>query len=87
VITGNLRPDEAIVRFDPVVDRGLEFAVGELLVTISGDMVFLTEKGEQFVKRLNKDKQCLAEEKSFLAAIGKKLTQVQVEAFLTVEGR
>lgn len=87
VITGNLRPDEAIVRFDPVVDRALQFAAGESLVSISGDLVFLTEKGDQFVKRLNKDKDCMTEEKSFLAAIGKKLTQVQVDAFLTAEAR
>ena len=82
---GALRPDEAIVRFDPVVDRALQFAAGESLVTMLGDMVFLTNKGEQFVKRINKDKQCLTEEKSFLAAIGKKLTQVQVDAFLALE--
>ncbi|MFB3812675.1 MAG: hypothetical protein ACE14L_01075 [Terriglobales bacterium] len=87
VITGALRPDEAVVRFDPVVDRALQFAAGESLVTISGDMVFLTENGEQFVKRINKDKECMAEEKSFLAAIGKKLTQVQVDAFFAMEGR
>jgi len=87
VLTGTLRPDEAVVRFDPVVDRALQFAAGESLITMSGDMVFLTEKGEQLVKHINKDKDCIAEEKSFLAAIGKKLTQVQVDAFFAVEGR
>jgi hypothetical protein len=87
VMSGNLRPDEAIVRFDPVVDRALQFATGESLVTISGDLVFLTDKGEQFVKRLLKEKDCMVEEKSFVSAIGKKLTQVQVDAFLMLEAR
>jgi hypothetical protein len=87
VIAGNVRPDEAIVRFDPVVDRALQFAAGESLVTMSGDMVLLTEKGEQFVKRLLKDKDCMIEEKSFLSAVGGKLTQLQVDAFLTLETR
>lgn len=87
VISGNVRPDEAIVRFDPVLDRALHFAGGELLVAISGEMVLLTDKGEQFVKRLLKQKECMVEEKSFLSSIGRKLTQVQVEAFLMVESR
>lgn len=85
VISGNVRPDEAIVRFDPVVDRALQFAAGESLVTVSGEMVFLTEKGEQFVKNITRQKDCLVEEKTFLAAIGRKLTQTQVDAFLSLE--
>jgi len=87
VIAGNLRPDEAIVRFDPVVDRALQFASGELLVITSGEMVFLTGKGEQFVKLLMKQKECMVVEKKFLASLGRKLTQVQVDAFLTLEAK
>jgi hypothetical protein len=87
VIAGAVAPDEAIVRFDPVVDRALHFASGEGLVTVSGELVILTEKGETFVKQLLRDKECMVDEKTFLAAIGRKLTQVQVEAFLAVEGR
>jgi hypothetical protein len=87
VVAGEMRPDEAIVRFDPVLDRALLFAAGESLVTISGEMVFLTDKGEQFVKRLMKEKDCMDDEKSFLGAIGGKLTQMQVDAFLTVDTR
>jgi hypothetical protein len=87
VINGTVAPDEAIVRFDPVVDRALHFAAGEGLVTVSGEFVILTEKGETFVQQLLRNKQCMAEEKTFLSAIGRKLTQVQVEAFLTLEAR
>jgi hypothetical protein len=84
VISGSLRPDEPIVRFDPVVDRALQFAAGESLVTVSGDTVFMTNKGERFVKRLMKEKDCMAEEKLFLSTIGRKLTQIKIDAFLEV---
>ncbi len=87
VISGNIRPDEAFVRFDPVLDRALHFAAGESLISISGDVVLLTDKGEQFIKRLLREKECMAEEKSFLSSIGRKLTQVQVDAFLSLESR
>jgi hypothetical protein len=87
VIAGDLAPDEAIVRFDPVVDRALHFAAGEGLITVSGEMIILNEKGDTFVKQLLQNKECMVDEKAFLAAIGRKLTQVQIEAFLTPEPR
>lgn len=87
VIAGKVRPDEAIVRFDPVVERALQFASGEGLVTLSGEMVFLTDKGEQFVKLLMRQKDCMVVEKEFLNSLGRKLTQVQVDAFLTLEAK
>jgi hypothetical protein len=87
VIAGDMRPDEAIVRFDPVVERALQFAVGEVLVSLSGEYVLLTEKGQEFVKRLTKQKDCMIAEKQFLSSVGRKLTQVQVESFLAAEVR
>jgi hypothetical protein len=87
VLSGELKPDEAIVRFDPVVERALDFAAGESLVSISGDHVLLTDKGVDFVKRLSREKDCMKLEKQFLSAVGRKLTQVQVESFLTWEAK
>jgi urease gamma subunit len=87
VIAGDLRPDEAIVRFDPVVERALQFAIGEAVVFVSGDVVFLTDKGQEFVKRLMKQKDCMIAEKQFLSAVGRKLTQLQVESFLATEAQ
>jgi hypothetical protein len=85
VIAGNLRPDEAIVRFDPVVDRALQFAEGEKLVTVSGDLVALTMRGEELVKSVMRNKDCMVTEKEFLTSLGRKLTQVQVDAFFSLE--
>jgi hypothetical protein len=87
VLAGRLRPDEAIVRFDPVVERALQFAEGEKLVTVSGELVVLTQKGEIFVKSLMRNEDCMLTEKEFLGSLGGKLTQKQVEAFLAWEAK
>lgn len=80
VLDGTMDPDEAIVRFDPVLDRAVHFAVGEQLVFQSGDQLVMTAKGESLVKAVMKDRECMTEEKEFLRKIGRKLTQAQVEA-------
>ncbi len=87
VIAGNIRPDEAIVRFDPVVDRALQFAEGEKLITTSGEVVILTSRGSEFVQKLLHNKDCMQVEKEFLSSLGRKLTQAQVDAFLSLEAR
>ena len=87
VLGGRLRPDEAIVRFDPVVERALQFAAGEKLITVSGELVILTQKGDIFVKSLMRNADCMTVEKEFLGSLGGKLTQKQVETFLAWETR
>src|ERR1039458_2419845 len=67
ILNGELSPDEAIVRFDPTLERALRFADGEKLIVITGDVVFLTDKGETFVNRINSDDDCLRWEKDFLS--------------------
>lgn len=44
VIGGHLRPDAAIVRFDPILDRALQYAEGEKLVLTIGDTVHFSQK-------------------------------------------
>jgi len=82
VLNGTVSPDEAIVRFDPVLDRAVHFAVGEQLVFQSGDQLVMRPKGERLVKAVMQDRECMTAEKLFLKAIGRKLTQVQVEALI-----
>jgi hypothetical protein len=87
VIAGNVRPDEAIVRFDPVVDRALQFAEGEKLITSTGELIIVTDRGNELVKRILKNNDCMLVEKDFLSSLGHKITQKQVEAFLAPEQR
>jgi hypothetical protein len=85
ILNGELSPDEAIVRFDPTLERALRFAEGEKLIVITGEVVFLTDKGETFVNRINSDEDCLRWEKDFLTQIQGKLSQKRVDAFLNWE--
>ena len=82
VIGGHLRPDAAIVRFDPILDRALQYAEGEKLVLTIGDMVHLQPKGSEFVKRMQRDKECLAQEKAFLSEFTRKFTRDQLDSFI-----
>lgn len=87
VIAGDLQPDQPILRFDPAIDRAIHFAEGEKLLTSSGDLVVLTGKGQSFVKELMRKKGCMEAEKEFLESLGRKLTQMQVDALLSVEAK
>jgi hypothetical protein len=82
VLEGSINPDEAIVRFDPVMDRAVQFAVGEKLAFQGGEFLAISPKGEALVKAIMQDRDCMVEEKLFLSKIGRKLTQAQVEAWI-----
>jgi hypothetical protein len=86
IFNGELSPDEAIVRFDPTLERALHFAEGEKLIAVSGEMVFLTEKGQTLVSKINSDDHCLRWEKDFLKEIRAKISQKRVDAFLNWGG-
>jgi len=82
VLEGTVSPDEAIVRFDPVLDRAVQFALGEKLVFQSGDLLVISPMGETLVRAIMQDRECMVDEKDFLRQIGRKLTQSQVEALI-----
>ena len=85
IFNGELSPDEAIVRFDPTLERALRFAEGEKLITISGDVVSLADKGLTLVNKIDADENCLRWEKDFLSQIKVKISQARVDAFLKWE--
>lgn len=82
VIAGQLRPDAAIVRFDPILDRALQYAEGEKLIFTSGATVTLQPKGEEYLKRLQLDRECMVQEKAFLSAFTRKFTKDQLDSFI-----
>ena len=84
VLDGTMRPDEAIVRFDPAVERALQFAKGEALILAAGEFVALTPRGDRFVDTLLRTKDCMDDEKAFLKTVGK-LSQRKVNAFFVSE--
>ncbi len=83
VINGYVRPDVAIVRFDPILDRALQYAEGEKLILTSGDMVHLQPKGSIYLKKLQHEKECMLQEKAFLTEFTKKFTKDQLDSFVS----
>jgi hypothetical protein len=75
-ISGVLIPDTLVVRFDPFLDRALDFAIGEgFLQHIGGKSVQLTLTGKQFSEEIQQSDSLFVNEKQFINSIGKKLSE------------
>ena len=95
-IHGERAPNQTIIRYDPSLNRAVDFAFAEDLLTnreeelvlVRGEekkqrgpyRVSLAKKGKELVAKLKEDQDLFAEEKQFLKNIGRKLTQKQVES-------
>ena len=89
ILAGNSSADAIMIRFDPALNRALEFALGEKLVAFeplaSGGLnVSLTEMGLTAAKELDKLKDCFQLEKAFLNEVGK-VTETKIESILNWE--
>ena len=63
---GNLNPRALIVRFDPFLDRALDFAIGERLIQINGGKsVSLTPTGKALAAEIQKSDEVFKNEKRF----------------------
>ena len=71
----NDRKEYIFVRFDPVVNRAIKYAIGDQLVFQLKNGTFqLTEKGKKLVEMVEKEN-VLVRERSFLNKLGTKLTK------------
>src|SRR5688572_18162942 len=69
-----------IVRFDPFLDRAIDFAVGEnLLFHRNGKAVELTTGGRQLATELEANRALYQSEKSFIASIRRAVTEQLVD--------
>jgi hypothetical protein len=83
---GKLRPQEAVVRFEPALDRAIALAHGLGLLSRSGGRYWaLEEKGLGLLARVESDESILARERETLAALNVKLTQQVVAKMLRRE--
>lgn len=83
VLEGRVRPDRAIVRFDPALNRALDLAKGEELVEqVSGDRFQITAKGQLLAEEAMNDSACLTSEKWFMSEVGSKVTEVKINQLL-----
>ena len=74
----NDRKEYIFVRFDPVVNRAIKYAIGDQLVFQLKNGTFqLTEKGKKLVEMVEKEN-VLVRERSFLNKLGTKLTNAKI---------
>ena len=67
------------VRFDPAVNRAIKYAMADQMITQLAQGNFkLTEKGKNFVRKIQRDNCLLKNEKEFLNKIGKQLTEEKI---------
>jgi hypothetical protein len=75
-IEGQLSPDSLIVRFEPFLNRALDFAIGEGLVRrLDGKKIEVTTKGRSLADEISAAKDAYMTEKTFIHLIGQRLTE------------
>lgn len=75
------------VRFEPAFSRAIEFAEAQKLITwVEGDRVQLTQTGKTLADAIKKNDEILKPEKTFLARVGKSVTEPGAVKLLTGEG-
>lgn len=78
-IDGGLAPDFLIIRFDPFLNRAVDFAIGEGLVRRSeGTKVELTPRGRELAEELAQVETAYKDEKQFIDSIRQGVTETLV---------
>jgi hypothetical protein len=85
-LAGDIAPEQAIVRFDPALDRAVALARGLALVNWTTKYWTLTAVGLQTAAELD-EADLLNNERSLLATLPKALTQAAVARLLQREDR
>lgn len=84
LLQGSARPDSLIVRFEPYLNRAIDFAIGEGLVhRDGGKRIELTATGLQYANELDQLDGVYFVEKQFMDAIGQRITETLVSKIFT----
>ena len=76
LLNGERRFDSVIVRYEPSLNKAIDYAVGEELVVLNNKgRIILVGKGKQFAEQIEADEGCMREEKDFFRLVGKQLTE------------
>ncbi len=71
------------IRFDPAVNRVLEYALADgLIKQLVKGTYKLTEKGKKFVKQIKLDKELMSNEIDFLERIGNRLSEEKISELM-----
>ena len=80
----NSQVTSLIVRFDPAVNRAVNYALADQLVMhLKNGTLKLTDKGKALVKEIQKDNALMTVEKEFLSKIGNKLTTEKIDHLMS----
>lgn len=86
-LKGAVQPHSLLVRVEPSLNRVVDVAVGEGLVTVpDGARVEITDRGRKVVKEVAALKDCLIAERAFAEEIGQRVTEQWVKDTLTHGG-
>lgn len=78
-VEGTLTPDSLIVRFEPFLNRAVDFAIGEELVRrLGGSRIELTSNGKKLAEELAKIETAFVVENQFMETIRHKVTETLV---------
>lgn len=79
---GEVDPDEAVVRYEPALNRAIDLAVGlHLLAWNDTKRLVLTEQGNELLTEIDEE-DVLIDEKEFLGALPSTITQAGVQRLL-----
>lgn len=87
VLAGEKGPEETAVRFDPAVNRAIDFALADRVIspTSNADLT-PTEKGLSLIRLIQDDADCFQQQKAFFTRLGRKFTKTDAERFFVGEG-
>lgn len=80
LLSKSVTPDSLIVRFDPALNRAIDFAIGEGLVQrFAGSRIELTREGDALASDIIKNEELYPAEKSFVDKIRQQVTEGLVD--------
>jgi hypothetical protein len=77
-VTSNFQKKLLYFGIEPSLNRALDLAIGEGLISSDGYRYAITAKGEDFVSQLLKDDNLFILEKQILATIGKNINEKRI---------
>lgn len=77
-VTSNFKKDIKFFGIELTLNRALNLAYAQKLISVEKGNYFLLEKGHEFVKAIIEDKELFVIEKQTLSFIGKKITEKKI---------
>ena len=83
-LRGQLQPHSLLVRVEPSLNRAVDLAAGEgLVTTLDGARIEITDRGRVVVKEALALEDCLITERAFVRDVGMRVTEKWVNETLT----